>query len=110
MFKQKIANLLLIFLQLLFLAKLVHSSGNEAGPSSSKPRKALRDLIVLTDMQPDDRIALAMIGGNKELSKRLLFVGTTLLNTERKKALAERQLKQMGLNYVEVHAGTGNFF
>ena len=67
----------------------------------------LRDLIVLTDMQPDDRIALSIIGGNQELSDRLLFVGTTLLNTGLKKVLAERQLKQMRLKNVNVYAGTG---
>ena len=77
---------------------------------TSQSQCQVRDLIVLTDMQPDDRIALSIIGGNRELSERLLFVGTTLLNTQLKMVLAKRQLKQMRLNHVNVYAGTGKYW
>jgi hypothetical protein len=68
-----------------------------------------RDLIILTDMEPDDRIALAMVASRPELASRLLFVGTTLLNSKLKAVLAERQLAQTGLgpDIVPVYVGSG---
>jgi hypothetical protein len=81
-------------------ASLAHCRGDGEPPTK-------RDLIILTDMEPDDRIALAMVASQPELAKRLLFVGTTLLNTNLKAALVRRQLEQTGLGHVKVFAGTG---
>ena len=68
-----------------------------------------KDLIILTDMQPDDRIALAIVAANRELRERLLLVGTSLLNAPLKAALARRQLGQSGLGNVPVFAGSGKW-
>ncbi|KAI1695141.1 hypothetical protein DdX_19751 [Ditylenchus destructor] len=65
-----------------------------------------RNVIIITDMEPDDRIALAV--ASIRMPQRILFIGTTLMNSHRKAALAEHQLNYFSaLKNVKVFAGTG---
>ncbi|KAI3417552.1 hypothetical protein GPALN_013272 [Globodera pallida] len=65
-----------------------------------------RGLVIITDMEPDDRIALAMVAASK-LAQRVLAIGTTVLNAERKAELARHALEKTALAGVKVYAGTG---
>uniref|UniRef100_A0A914H846 Inosine/uridine-preferring nucleoside hydrolase domain-containing protein n=1 Tax=Globodera rostochiensis TaxID=31243 RepID=A0A914H846_GLORO len=65
-----------------------------------------QNLVIITDMEPDDRIALAMVAAS-ELAQRVLAIGTTVLNAERKAALARHALQETALAGVAVYAGTG---
>ncbi|KAL3103470.1 hypothetical protein niasHT_025337 [Heterodera trifolii] len=73
-----------------------------AGPSSSSGRK---NLVVIMDMEPDDLIALEMI--HSQLADRVLAIGTTVLNAERKAALVRNALEGTQLEDVKVLVGSG---
>ncbi|KAI1699747.1 hypothetical protein DdX_17131 [Ditylenchus destructor] len=66
-----------------------------------------RNVILITDMEPDDRIALLVASIN--IAHRILFIGTTLMNSQRKAALVRHQLSffKNGMQKVEVFAGSG---
>ena len=61
-----------------------------------------RNIIVLTDFEPDDRRALELLLAY--FAKRILLIGTTLFHTGRKKALVERAVQGYD---IPVYAGTG---
>lgn len=64
--------------------------------------------IIITDLEPDDRIALHLMKGHLATSRdELLFVGTTVKNAARKKALTRKLLDQLGLNTIPVYQGSG---
>lgn len=67
----------------------------------------LSKFIVITDLEPDDRIALHILCSTIE-QRQLLFVGTTVMHAARKKVLAKRLLDQLGFNQIPVFQGTGN--
>lgn len=64
-----------------------------------------RNLIVITDMEPGDRIALELISAR--LSHRVLMIGTTVKNSYRKAALVRNQLAETNLANVPVYVGAG---
>ena len=64
-----------------------------------------RNLLVIVDMEPDDRIALILLAA--EFSDEIIFVGTTGMHAGRKAALARKFLDQMGLGTVPVIQGSG---
>lgn len=61
-----------------------------------------KDLIVLTDFEPDDRIAVEFLMA--ACRERIKFVGTSLFHAVRKKALVERVIRG-----IPVYAGTGGW-
>ena len=63
-----------------------------------------RNIIILTDFEPDDRKALDLL--LFYFAKRILFIGTTLFHTGRKKALVERVVRGYE---IPVYAGTGGY-
>ncbi len=65
-----------------------------------------RQFVVITDMEPDDRIALHVLAYYL-VSDRMDLIGTTLLNSERKKLLLDRSLADLGLLTVKTARGTG---
>lgn len=56
-------------------------------------------------MEPDDRIALSILAELVVPAERVLFIGTSLLNSRRKAKLARHQLKSTALCSVPVYAG-----
>uniref|UniRef100_A0A915DRJ3 Inosine/uridine-preferring nucleoside hydrolase domain-containing protein n=1 Tax=Ditylenchus dipsaci TaxID=166011 RepID=A0A915DRJ3_9BILA len=65
-----------------------------------------RNVIIITDMEPDDRIALAVVAAR--MADKVLFVGTSVMNAERKAALAQKQFALFdSMKHVPVFAGTG---
>jgi inosine-uridine nucleoside N-ribohydrolase len=64
-----------------------------------------RDLLVITDMEPDDRIALMLLAA--EFPTDILSVGTTGLHAGRKQVLAARFLDRVGLAGIPVIQGSG---
>ncbi len=65
-----------------------------------------RKFVVVTDLEPDDRVGLNILAhylDNHELG----LVGTTLLNSERKRVLTERTLQDLGLFDIPTYRGTG---
>ncbi len=65
-----------------------------------------RHYIVITDIEPDDRIALHILAARIPKDE-ILFVGSTVMHAARKKALIRQLLDQLGLNEVPVFQGTG---
>jgi len=65
-----------------------------------------RKFIVITDLEPDDRIALHILAARIP-KDRLLLVGTTVMNAARKQALTRRLLDQLSFGKVPVFQGTG---
>ncbi len=63
-------------------------------------------LMVITDMEPDDRMAIHLLAANVPETD-FLFFGTTVMNAARKQALGRLMLDQIGLGNVPVHQGTG---
>ncbi|SHG94335.1 nucleoside hydrolase [Ferrimonas marina] len=62
-------------------------------------------LVVITDMEPDDRIALELLMGHAE--HRLVLVGSTVMHASRKQALAQQVMTSHGLEAVPVVVGSG---
>ena len=61
-------------------------------------------------MEPDDRIALSILAELVVPAERVLFIGTSLLNSRRKAKLARHQLKSTALCSVPVYAGILLYF
>lgn len=62
--------------------------------------------IIITDLEPDDRIALHVLAA-KIPKHEILCVGTTVKNAARKKALTRKLLDQLHLHDVPVYQGSG---
>lgn len=62
--------------------------------------------IILTDLEPDDRMALMLLAQNLP-RKNVLAVGANLLHSGRKAELARRLLRQIGWDDVPVLQGNG---
>lgn len=84
----------------LILSALMLVSGLAAASAS-----VVVPLVVITDMEPDDRIALHLIAAF--FPDRLALVGTTVMHSYRKKLLAERLLLQLNMSHVPVVQGSG---
>ncbi len=65
-----------------------------------------RKFIIITDLEPDDRIALLILAARISQDK-ILFIGTTVMHAAKKKALTRRLLDQVGFNKIQVWQGTG---
>lgn len=65
-----------------------------------------RKFIIITDLEPDDKIALHIIAA-KIPHEQILFVGVTIMDTYKKKLLTRRLLDQLGLIDIPVYQGTG---
>ena len=65
---------------------------------------AASNYVVITDIKPDDQIALSILS-ELVAPERLLFIGTTLLDSQRKAKLLRHQLKSTALHSVPVYAG-----
>lgn len=65
-----------------------------------------RKIIVITDLEPDDRVALDLIASHFS-DKNIMLVGTTVMHAARKAALVRKQLNQLGLGSVPVFQGSG---
>lgn len=89
-------------LYLVFTALLLQAMDKEGVPSIKVGNK----FIVITDLEPDDRIALHVLAA-KIPKNEILFVGTTVKNAARKKALARKLLDQLQLHDVPVYQGSG---
>ena len=64
-----------------------------------------RSLLVIVDMEPDDRIALLLLAA--EFPDDIAFVGTTGMHAGRKQVLAKQFLDQAGLSDIPVIQGSG---
>ena len=63
-------------------------------------------LVVITDLEPDDRLAIHLLA-SRFGSRQLALVGTTVMHAGRKKILTRRLLDQLGLDKVPVIQGSG---
>ena len=64
-------------------------------------------IVVITDMEPDDRIALHLLVAL--YPERISLVGTTVMHSFRKKVLAERLLRQLDMAHIPVVQGSGGY-
>jgi len=62
-------------------------------------------VVVITDMEPDDRLALHLLVAR--FPERLILIGTTVMHSYRKKVLAERLLQQLDMAHIPVVQGSG---
>jgi hypothetical protein len=65
-----------------------------------------KKVIVITDMEPDDRLALQVLAA-KYKPEDVAFVGSAVLDSRRKAILVRRLLDQIGLASVPVYQGQG---
>jgi inosine-uridine nucleoside N-ribohydrolase len=65
-----------------------------------------RKIIVITDLEPDDRKAIDILTSVFS-EKEILCFGTTVMHAGRKAALVRKVLDQRGLQKVPVYQGTG---
>lgn len=70
----------------------------------SAPGHAL-PVVVITDMEPDDRIALHLLVAL--YPERLALIGTTVMHSYRKKVLATRLMEQLDMAHIPVVQGSG---
>lgn len=70
------------------------------------PAASRRKFVVVTDIEPDDRIGFHLLAYYL-IDHEIGLVGTSLLNSARKRALTERTFKDLGLRNVPVLQGTG---
>ena len=68
---------------------------------------SLTPIVVITDMEPDDRLALHLLVAM--YPERIALVGTTVMHSYRKKLLAERLLQQLGKGSIPVVQGSGGY-
>ncbi len=66
-----------------------------------------RRLIVITDMEPDDRISLILLAALD--SETISLIGITGLHAGRKAALARQLMDQLGMSDVPVVQGSGGY-
>lgn len=64
-----------------------------------------RSLLVIVDMEPDDRIALLLLGA--QFREEIVSIGTTGLHAGRRQILAQHLLDAMDLAAIPVIQGTG---
>lgn len=64
-------------------------------------------IVVITDMEPDDRIALHLLAAL--FPERVSLIGTTVMHSYRKKLLAERLMQQLDMAHVPVVQGSGGY-
>ncbi len=69
---------------------------------------AKRKIVLITDLEPDDRFAIHLLASQIE-PEELLLVGTTVMNTAQKRLLTQILLQQLGFGNVPVVQGTGGF-
>lgn len=111
----KNANLLSKVILFLLVVVLFLISSVTVGQSFEKPNFNTPDntdiipptnskIVVITDLEPDDRMAIHILSSSIE-TDRFAFFGTTVLNTYRKKFLAEQLLNEIGLKNIPVYAG-----
>ena len=84
-------GLLLVVLLVLCFSQLTHARS--------------RNLVVIVDMEPDDRMALMLLAA--EFPAGIAFIGTSGMHAGRKAALADMFLGQLGLAEVPVVQGSG---
>ena len=77
-----------------------------AGLVAVRAEDAARRIIVITDLEPDDRMALHLLAARFR-APEIAFVGTTVMHAGRKALLARRLLGQLGLAEVPVFSGPG---
>ncbi len=83
------------------LAILVLSSCNNAAPVVGDTTP----IVIITDMEPDDRIALHLL--ISLFPERVNLIGTTVMHSYRKMVLAERLLQQLNMAHIPVSQGSG---
>jgi inosine-uridine nucleoside N-ribohydrolase len=83
----------------LLLVGLLVLSSNRGAPARS------RNVVVIVDMEPDDRIALMLLAA--QIPEEMVLIGTTGMHAGRKAALAATFLEQLGLASVPVIQGSG---
>ena len=64
-------------------------------------------IVVITDMEPDDRIALHLLVAL--FPERVSLIGTTVMHSYRKKVLAERLMRQLNMSHIPVIQGSGGY-
>jgi hypothetical protein len=84
-------GLLLVVLLVLGFSQLTHAQN--------------RNLLVIVDMEPDDRMALMLLAA--EFPAGIAFIGTSGMHAGRKAALARKFIGQLGLAEVPVIQGSG---
>jgi inosine-uridine nucleoside N-ribohydrolase len=65
-----------------------------------------KNLVIITDMEPDDHIAIALVLANGQLRERLRFIGTTLFNAKQKAEAVKYMLAGTSLSEIPVFVGT----
>lgn len=88
--------------RLLWVTFIILCLGN---PSYSFSDSNSRSLLVITDMEPDDHIALMLLAA--EFPQEIVAVGTTVMHAGRKQVLARQFVQQLGLPEVPVIQGSG---
>ena len=63
-------------------------------------------LIIITDLEPDDRIALLLVAAEVPATD-IAFIGTTVMHAGRRQMLVRQMLDQLGLNTIQVIQGSG---
>lgn len=75
-------------------------------PMPAAGRVQAREVIVITDLEPDDRIALLLVAAGFRPAE-IALVGTTVMHAGRKQRLVRQLLDQLCLNKVPVVQGSG---
>ena len=65
-----------------------------------------REVIVITDLEPDDRIALLLVAARLQPAE-ILLLGTSVMHAGRKRLPVKQLLDQLGLSKVPVIQGSG---
>src|SRR5262245_30369483 len=105
-FRAHLALTLLATFLVLGIARSAFPQGTDGRTEGGHPK---RNLIVITDLEPDDRIALQLLAANFSKDE-IALIGTTVMNSARKKELVRRLTNQVGLQGVGVYQGTGGTF
>ncbi len=92
-------------ISLIYCTSQSESFETNASGESEHDGCAKEPLIVITDMEPDDVVAIHAYAS--ELSQRTVLYGTTLKHTSIKAARLERLLNQLGIKHSGVLPGTG---
>jgi inosine-uridine nucleoside N-ribohydrolase len=74
--------------------------------ASQVAQNSKNKFIVVTDLEPDDRIALHVLAA-KIPKDEILFIGTTVKNAARKKVLTRKLLDQLDLKDIPLYQGSG---
>lgn len=90
---------------LLGLGYFILRSNRRLSPPTTEPIDN-RKIIVITDLEPDDRVGLEVLASCYH-EDQILMVGTTVMHAARKAVLVKRLLRQLNLGAVPVYQGTG---